>query len=134
MLVAARRLLPFAFLASAAQASAVTLGPLQKSGITDGPGKAFYLTMANPYPTVERFVVNAIGTDDESPQPRVTIFPADTLLGSGARRQLLVIIRNLSPGERYSFRVCAMRQPKPQETIHARVCSTLTARRLASRG
>jgi hypothetical protein len=129
----AARLLPILLLASATPSLAVTLGPLRKSGITDGPGKAFYLSMANPYPTVERFVVSAVGVDNEEVQPRVTIYPADSVLGGGARRQLLVIVRNLSSGERYSFRVCAMRRPKPQETIYARACSTLTARRLAAR-
>ena len=128
------RLLPLPLLAVATSAFAVTFGPLEKSGITDGPGKAFYLTLANPYPTAERFVVDAVGQDDENPQPRVTIFPANSLLGAGIRRQLLIIIHNLSPGETYTFRVCAMRAPKPQETIHARVCSKLTARRLALRG
>ena len=127
------RLLPFMLLAAAAPAVAVSLGPLEKSGITDGPGKAFYLTLANPYPTAERFVVEAVGVADETAQPRVTMFPRDTVLGRGSRRQLLVIVNDLAPGERFAFRVCAMRSPKPQETIHARVCSKLAARRLAPR-
>lgn len=119
---------------AASSAAAVTLGPLQKSGITDGSGKAFYLSLGNPYPTAERFVASAIGTDNEQVQPRVAVFPSDTTLGGGNRRQLLVIIRDLAPGETYAFRLCAMRMPKPQETIHARVCSKLTARRIAVRG
>ena len=132
MLVAARLLLPV-LLAATGAASAVTLGPLEKSGLTDGGGKAFYLSLANPYPSVERFVVTAIGPADEQPQARVTIFPSDNMLGGQSRRKLLVIVRDLSPGENYAFRVCAMRAPKPQETLHARVCSKLTARRIAGR-
>lgn len=134
MLISAARNGLLSAAALAAPASAVTLGPLQKSGITDGPGKAFYLSLANPYPTAERFLATAIGVDDEVAQPRVAVFPDDAMLGGGNRRQLLVIIRDLVPGETYTFRLCAMRMPKPQETIHARVCSKLTARRLAVRG
>ena len=133
MLVAASRLLPLALLAAAGPASAVTLGPLEKSGLTDGAGKAFYLTMANPYPTAERFLVTALGAGDELAQSRVSIFPADSMLGGESRRKLLVIVEGLAPGEKYAFRVCAMRAPKPQETVHARVCSKLTARRIAGR-
>ncbi|MEQ7872386.1 hypothetical protein ABDK56_00050 [Sphingomonas sp. ASV193] len=115
-------------------AMAVGLGPLKMSGITDGSGKAFYLTLTNPYPTAERFRARAVSAGDETAQSRVVVFPSDSLVGGGGRRRLLVIVRDLKPGETYSFRVCAGRDPKPEETVYARVCSTLTARRLAARG
>ncbi|RST31325.1 hypothetical protein HMF7854_11105 [Sphingomonas ginkgonis] len=119
---------------AAPPAAAVSLGPLTKSGITDGPDKAFYLSLGNPYQGEERFVASAIGADDENAQGRVTIFPSDVRLGPQMRRQILIIIRNLEPGEHYSFRVCAERAPLPSETVRARVCSKLNARRLLVRG
>ena len=125
------------FLASLAlvpvSALAVGLGPLEKSGLTDGAGKAFYLTLINPYPKAERFTAEPIGLVDEQPAKRVTIFPAESVVAANRSRQLLVIVRGLAPGETYSFRVCAQRPPRPEETIHARVCSKLTARRLSAR-
>jgi|KBSSwiStaDraftv2_1062776.scaffolds.fasta_scaffold632740_2 P pilus assembly chaperone PapD len=134
MFPAITRLAALALFTSAVPCAAVGLGPLEKSGVTDGPAKAFYLSLANPYSTAERFVAEAVGPDDDAPQPRVLVFPSDTILGAGARRQLLVIVKGLAPGERYGFRLCAMRAPRPQETLHARVCSKLVARRLADRG
>lgn len=116
-----------------AAAGAVGLGPLSKSGITDGAGKAFYLTLSNPYPTIERFHANGLMLDSELDPGRIIIFPSHVALGPQAHRQLLVIVRGLSPGERFTFRVCAARDPKPEETVYARVCSTLTAHRLPAR-
>ena len=117
----------------AGSALAVGLGPLDKSGVTDGPAKAFYLTLINPYPRAERFTVEPLGAFDEAPAPRVIIFPADPTVAPNRSRQLLVIVRQLAPGETYMFRVCAQRPPRPEETVHARVCSKLTARRLPTR-
>ena len=114
-------------------ALAVGLGPLEKSGMTDGAGKAFYLTLINPYPHAERFTLEPHALLDEQPAPRVVIFPDDATVAAGGRRQVLVIVRRIEPGETYIFRVCAQRPPRPEETIHARVCSKLTARRLPAR-
>lgn len=116
-----------------AAAGAVGLGPLSKSGITDGAAKAFYLTLSNPYPTMERFHANSLMTDSELDPGRVIIFPSRVALGPGGHRQLLIIVRGLAPGEHFRFRVCAGRDPKPEEIVYARVCSTLTARRLPAR-
>jgi hypothetical protein len=127
------RLLAMIALSLSASASAVGLGPLAKQGITDGPGKAFYLTLINPYPKTERFTIDSHNVGNESPADRITIFPADTVVAANGQRQLLVIARDLAPGETRIFRVCAQRPPRAQETVHARVCSTLTARRLAPR-
>lgn len=115
----------------AAPALGVGLGPLAKSGITDGPRKAFYLTLINPYPAAARFSAYAVGTADEAMQTRVSILPADaTVAGRGSRR-LLVIAEDMAPGETYDFRVCAARADLPEGMIHARVCSRLSARRIA---
>jgi len=122
-----------ALLCIGAPALAVGLGPLTKSGVTDGEAKAFYLTLINPYPHVETFHSVAIGADDEVRAERVALFPADVAIGGGRSRKLLVIVRPLKPGETYAFRVCAAKTPAPQETIHARVCSKLAARRLGPR-
>lgn len=118
---------------AAGSAFAVGLGPLEKGGLTDGPGKAFYLTLINPYPRAERFTAEPLGLTDETRAPRVVVFPAQTIVAPNRSRQLLVIVRDLQPGETYMFRVCAQRPPLPQETVHARVCSKLTARRLPVR-
>lgn len=117
---------------AATSAAAVGLGPLRKSGITDGAGKIFYLTLINPYPQAERFTAQAHAALLEDPAPRVTIIPSSTTVAPGGRRQLLVVIRHLAPGETYAFRVCAQRPPRPEETVHARVCSNLSVRRLLS--
>lgn len=135
---AMRRLATLAIAVAAAlpmsSASAVGLGPLAKSGVTAGPRKAFYLTLINPYQTATEFRAYAIGWEDEQRQPRVRILPGETVtLGGGSQRQLLVIAGGLSPGETYSFRVCAERARQIQGMIHARVCSKLSARRLAAR-
>lgn len=120
-------------LLGAASAAAVGLGPLEKSGVTDGAGKAFYLTLINPYPRAERFTLEPHGLLDELPAPRVVIFPSAATVAPGGRRQVLVIVRHIAPGETYVFRVCAQRPPRPEESVHARVCSKLTARRLPAR-
>lgn len=121
-------------LLGAASAAAVGLGPLEKSGMTDGAGKAFYLTLINPYPRAERFTLETHRLLDEQPAPRVAIFPSAAMVAPGGRRQVLVIVRHIAPGETYVFRVCAQRPPRPEENVHARVCSKLTARRLPARG
>lgn len=115
---------------AAAPAFGVGLGPLAKAGITDGPQKGFYLTLINPYPVATRFQAYAIGTEDERPQARVVILPAEATLGGNTNRRLLVVANDLAPGETYEFRVCAERVEAQQGNVHARVCSHLTARRL----
>jgi hypothetical protein len=129
----AMRHLGFAALAlvfAAAPAAGVGLGPLAKAGITDGPRKAFYLTLINPYSTATTFRAYAVGESDEAAQLRVTIFPGEVTLGGNANRRLLVIADDLAAGEIYAFRVCAERAETSEGLIHARVCSHLTARRL----
>jgi len=116
--------------AFAAPALAVGLGPLVKTGVTDGPAKAFYLTVINPYPTAQAFRAYAVGFEDEVPAGRVKIAPADITIGGRKSRRILVIANEMTPGESYPFRVCAERRVKQEGTIHARVCSKLTARRL----
>jgi hypothetical protein len=116
----------------AAPAWSVGLGPLNRAGITDGPRKAFYLTLSNPYRSATAFHTYAVGADDEVAQDRVRILPGDVTLGGGTQRQLLVIAGGLAPGEVYNFRVCAERKEHAEGMIHARVCSRLSARRLAA--
>ena len=120
-----------AFLATA-PAAAVGLGPLAKDGATAGDRKGFYLTLINPYPTQERFRLYSVGWDDERPLPRVRIPLSTIVLGPKAQRRILVIDTALVPGETHQFRVCAERvEPAGKALIHARVCSKLSARRLA---
>lgn len=123
-----------AIAAAAAPAGAVGLGPLVNQGIIDGPKKAFYLTLLNPYPQAMEFIAYPAGLTDEDPAPlaRVMIYPSDVTLGSARSRKLLVIASDLAVGESFTFRVCAERKTPPQGIqIHARVCSKLTARRVA---
>ena len=115
----------------AAPAAAVGLGPLVKDGLTAGPAKAFYLTVINNGSNADVYRATAIGLSDELPQPRVQIFPSTVLIGGNTTRRILVIAKALEPGETYAFRVCADGKPKLGETIHARVCSKLSARRIA---
>ncbi len=115
---------------TAAPALAVGLGPLHKEGVTDSDRKGFYLTVINPFPKSETFILTPLDAIAEAPAPRVTAFPARMVIGGGRSRQALIIASGLAPQERYTFRVCAERPPLPTETIHARVCSKLTARRV----
>ena len=127
---AVRRLAPLLGLIVAAPAVAVGLGPLAKEGITDSDRKGFYLTVINPYPQSETFTLTPLDATAETPAPRVTAIPSRMTIGGGRNRNVLVVASGLVPQERYTFRVCAERPPLPTETIHARVCSTLTARRV----
>lgn len=127
------RLLAAAAVIGAAPAAAVGLGPLTKSGLTDGERKAFYLTLINPYRVATTFRAYAIGYDDETAEPRVRIVPDVAKLGGESNRKLLVIADHIAPGESLSFRVCAERVETNQEILNARVCSKLVARRLRGR-
>lgn len=113
-----------------APALAVSLGPLAKSGITDGSGKAFYLDLRNNETQAQDFRIDALEQDHVTPARRVTVFPSRVTLAANNGRKLFVIVSGLTAGETYSFRVCAYRPPQPTETVLARVCSKLTARRL----
>lgn len=117
-------------LLATAPAAAVGLGPLTKEGITDSDRKGFYLTVINPYPHAETFTLAPLDVSAEAPAPRVSVFPARVIVGGGRNRKVLVVASSLARGERYTFRICAQRPPLPTETIHARVCSKLTARRV----
>ena len=125
-------ILAAAVLLMASPALAVGLGPLSKAGVTDGPGKAFYLTLYNPYRERAAFTVYAVADGDETPEPRVRV-PVNALpLKPESTRKFMIAVTDLAPGETYKFRVCAERQLIKDEPIHARVCSRLTARRIAA--
>lgn len=118
--------------ASFSSAGAVGLGPLTNAGITQSDRKGFYLTLINPYPAQERFRLYSVEWDSEEPVARVRIPISKPLLGPKAQRRILVIDTGLVPGEKHRFRVCAERmEPLGKELVHARVCSKLTARRVA---
>jgi hypothetical protein len=119
-----------ALLLCSASALAVGLGPLTKQGVTDGPRKAFFLTLINPYPAAETFRAYAVGMDDEIGQPRVRIVPETSRIGGRSNRRIIVIAKDIAPGETFAFRVCAERAQQNEGMIHARVCSKLSARRL----
>jgi P pilus assembly chaperone PapD len=113
-------------------AGAVGLGPLSATGLTRTDRKGFYLTLINPYPSRERFRVYSVELNGEGPVARVLIPISTPLLGPKSQRRVLVVATGLAPGEEHKFRVCAERvAPAGEELIHARVCSKLTARRLA---
>lgn len=126
------KLLTLLSLIAAAPAVAVGLGPLTKEGSTPSAAKAFYLTMINNGSSADVYRASAIGFADELPQSRVMIIPSVIPIGANTTRRILVIVRDLRPGETYAFRVCADSPPRPRETIHARVCSKLSAHRLAA--
>lgn len=117
--------------AAASVASAVGLGPLVNSGVTNSERKGFYLTLINPYPTPEKFRLYGIEWDSERPVARVRIPVSEPLLGAKSKRRILVVDTGLQPGEEHRFRVCAERAKAAEEgVIHARVCSKLVARRV----
>lgn len=118
----------------AASAGAVGLGPLVKEGVTDGPDKAFYLTLINPYPTREAFRVYAVGLGDEEAATRVRLLNPRIEVPGETNRRFVAIVGELTPGERFTFRLCAERIEHQEGSIHARVCSRITARRLPARG
>jgi hypothetical protein len=130
-----------AALAIAAPAFAVGLAPLSKEGVTAGPDKAFYLTVINPYSEVRAFrtyidIPKLDGATSEAavlpPEPKVTILPEVVSIKPGGQRRIMVILRDLAPGETREARVCA-ELAQQEGMIHARVCSKLSARRLAPR-
>lgn len=127
------RLTLLAGLAIASGAQAVGLGPLAKQGAVAGDKKAFYLTVFNADRSADTYALNAIGFDDEFIAPRVAVYPSRVRLGAGQSRQVLVIAESLVSGETYRFRVCAERAQEPEGvSLHARVCSKLTAHRIAA--
>ena len=121
-----------AVLVVAGPALAVGLGPLRLDGVIDGPREGFALDLYNPYSATTEFVLQAVGPDDEIAQPRVTVLPAEAALGAERRRRVLVVVDDLAVGETYHFRVCAQRREPPEGSmINARVCSKLSAHRVA---
>ena len=132
MLAVRRVVAALALAATVAPAAAVGLGPLAAAGVTRTERKGFYLTLINPFVRAERFRLYSAGTDDELARPRVFIPDAMPLVPARSQRRVLVIATGLRPGEEYLFRVCAERADRSEEgMIHARVCSKLTARRVA---
>lgn len=127
-----RVLLGAVALTLAAPAMAVGLGPLGRSGLTDGPAKAFWLNLSNPYREPREFRAYAIEPNSDTAVTGVEIRPATVRLGGGRQRRLLVILDTLAPGETRTVRVCA-ELAQAEGTIHARVCSKLSARRLPAR-
>ena len=119
--------------ALASPAIAVGLGPLTKRGVTDGPDKAFYLTVFNPYAERADFTVYAIGEQDDQRPDRVRVPSGPIPLKSQGARKFTIVAGGLAPGETFAFRVCAERLLPQEPMIHARVCSRLTAHRLPAR-
>ncbi|MCJ7421998.1 hypothetical protein [Sphingomicrobium astaxanthinifaciens] len=126
-------LFALALAAIAAPGAATSFGPLAKTGVTDGPRKGFYLQLRNAYRTAQTFELHGYEADGVTPAARLAILPATTRLGGGRQRRVLVIVDGLAPGETRRVRVCAARAPQPEESLYARICSTLVARRLPRR-
>lgn len=125
------RALPLlALLISAAPAFAVGLSPMKNEGLTDGDAKGFWLTVSNPERQSRTILVTAFSMTEETGVSRVVIIPEHLLVGPERTQRVLVIARSLQPDERFAFRVCAETPPHPEETLHARVCSKLTAHRV----
>lgn len=134
-------IIALAALAAAAPAFAVGLAPLSKDGMTAGPDKAFYLTVINPYSEVRAFrtYLDKPKGDGVAPEAaalptetKVTILPEVVSIKPGGQRRIMVILRDLAPGETREARVCA-ELAQQEGMIHARVCSKLSARRLVRR-
>lgn len=123
--------------AVAGPAFAVGLAPLAKEGLAIGPSKAFYLTVINPYAEARAF---RIYVDDRSTAAsampavpgeateNVAILPATVTIKPAGQRKILVVMRDLAPGETRNVRVCA-ELAQQEGMINARVCSKLSASR-----
>ena len=122
-----------AICALATPALAVGLSPLRKEGAVAGANKAYYLTVINPYADRREFVAYQDGLDQNAKPPQLTIHPARLAIAPRGQRRIMVIVRELAPGETRETRVCA-ELAKQQGMFHARVCSTLVSRRLPLRG
>ena len=127
-----RRLPLLAMALVAAPAFAVGLGPLKKEGVTDGAAKGFWLSVSNSERTARTILLTGKSIDAETVEDRVVIIPDRILIAPERTRRVLVMARSLNPNERFTFRVCAETPPDAKETVHARVCSKLTARRVAA--
>lgn len=111
-------------------ADAIGLGPLRHKGITDGPRKGFWLNVWNSAQVAETYRFHPYLESEDAHNERVTVFPDTIRMAPGRQRRVLVVASGMKPGERFTFRVCAGRDPKETEVIYARVCSTLTAIRI----
>lgn len=132
-----RRLLTGALAAAFAStaAGAIGLGPLRLDGATAGPRRGFNLQLINSDRDAATLVAYAVGVGDETPDPRVRIWPARARLAANGSRRLFVIAEDLAPGEVRRFRVCAEREDEDESvTLRARVCAKLTATRLGVQG
>lgn len=112
--------------------AAVGLGPLSRSGMTDGADKGFWLTVMNPEKEPRSFRVYALDQDWQ-PIETVELRPKMPRIAAGRQSRVLAIVRGLEPGESRTVRVCAEEEYQEGQ-IHARVCSKLTARRLPAAG
>lgn len=121
-----------AAIALAGPVLAVGMAPLAKQGMTVGPAKAFYLTVINPYAQAREFRAYVDGPADEATREDVSILPAVVTIKPGGQRRVVVIMRGLQPGETRDTRICA-ELAKMEGMVHARVCSKLSATRLAAR-
>lgn len=106
----------------------VGMAPLAKQGMTVGPAKAFYLTVINPYAQPRAFRAYVDGA--EAAGEGIAILPAEVTIKPGGQRRIVVILRDLAPGQTREARICA-ELAKQEGFIHARVCSKLSATRLA---
>lgn len=114
----------------ASPAGAVGMGPLSKSGITDGPAKGFWLTIINPYADLREFRAYPLSADSGESVGNVAIRLALSRTPPNGSRRILVTVSALAPGEVRRLRVCA-ELAQAEGTLHARICSALTARRVA---
>ncbi len=125
------RVLAATLVLTSTAAVAVGLGPLEKSGLTASEAKGFYLTLTNPYKEPYRFRT-FVDPDSPGAGDRVTILPEVALMAPESNRKILVVVRDLVPGEQFDVRVCAERIESKEVVIHARVCSKLSARRVGT--
>ena len=116
----------------AAPLSAVGLSPLVKSGLTDGPAKAFRLTVINPYRDAREFRLYVESAAEVGSDENIQIRPGKLRIAGQKQRRVLVILTDLKPGENRSVRVCAS-LAEQQGIINARVCSDFSARRVVPR-
>lgn len=119
--------LPFAVIVGllAGPASAQSLSPMHKTGVTPSEVKAFRLQVGNPYPQRMTFVIMAMNTEFTELAPRAVVRPNEIKLAPGHGRGVTVQFAIDPEAKERTIGVCVL--PKDLEgPILPRVCGTYT--------
>jgi hypothetical protein len=116
----------------AVPATAQSLSPFEKTGVTPSDRKAFRLIVGNPYKRRMTFTVVPMQPDYETPATGATVKPAQLTIAPGVARQIIFTF-DIDPAKKErTIALCVM--PKALDgPILPRVCGLYTGR-MAGRG